>query len=65
MTHGSSALTPEEQEWWVEHYGIRYHHVQANADIPSRHHRRAVKRAVRMRNDGRMVDADASMRRGR
>jgi hypothetical protein len=52
MTAGSSRLDPDQQEWFEEKYGVRYYHVQDNADIASRKQRRAAKWRRRRRPDG-------------
>lgn len=37
---GSTALTPEQQDWFHGKHGVRYVHVQTNADMPNRKARR-------------------------
>jgi hypothetical protein len=48
-TDGATSLTPEQQEWFLRNYGVRYLGVQTNADVPSRRARRAHKRTLRRR----------------
>jgi hypothetical protein len=43
--NGSSKLTPEQQEWYVQKFGRRYLYVQQTPQVPPRRVRRRLRKA--------------------